>query len=224
MGEESPLGALGEVVVFDLDGVIYRGDTFFRFTLNLLRANPAKLTPPLLRVLPAGVGSLVRPRARGAVLGRFVRAAVGHMSLDQYQDAAVAFGRRLAHAEGAVAAAMQAIDSHRRAGATVVVATASEVTLARAYLDGVGLDHVALVGSRILVPAAGFSEHARGANKLAALKVAGYLPPFAQVYTDSATDLPLLAHAAVPVLVNASPQTRARAREYLGTRPRQLEW
>lgn len=214
---------MSNVVVFDLDGVIYRGDTFYQLVLHHLRKRPTRLLPMAWTAV-ATVHLLIHAETRGVGLQRLAKAAVGHLTLTHYQRTAREVGLRLAHEHGAVAEAMTEIRQHLRAGATVVVATASEFTLARAYLDGIGLGQVPLVGSHLAAPSAGFADHVRGLRKLVALEAVGFSAPFFSVYTDSASDLPLLLHTERPVLVNASTRTAEVVQRLVATTLRQVMW
>ncbi len=52
----------------------------------------------------------------------------------------------------------------------------------------------------------------------------GYPPPWTAVYSDSASDLPLFAGTARPVLVNAGDRTARRIERTLGRRPETVTW
>ena len=52
----------------------------------------------------------------------------------------------------------------------------------------------------------------------------GYPPPWAAVYSDSASDLPLFAGTPRPVLVNAGDKAARRLERTLGRRPEIRTW
>jgi phosphatidylglycerophosphatase C len=90
-----------------------------------------------------------------------------------------------------------------------IVATASEETLARAFLDAVDLPDIPLLASRLEFTPRGalLAVHNVGEAKLHAIRAAGSEPEEAVLYTDSASDLPLARTARRTVAVNAAPHS-----------------
>ncbi|MGC4747340.1 haloacid dehalogenase-like hydrolase [Micromonospora sp. DT201] len=190
-----------DTVIFDFDGVLLRGDAFGLF---MRRSVFAGTRLPLAVVLAVFLAPLVvipafRPRAarwmsRIGLLGR---------SAEQLQAELGRFGADLgAEPERIIAPGLRVIRAHLDEGDRVVVATACEHTLARAVLDAVGLGEVELVashiqGTRLIV-------HNYGATKMVRLAAQGVTPPWRMAYSDSLSDLPVLATAEQAVLVNAS--------------------
>jgi phosphatidylglycerophosphatase C len=128
----------------------------------------------------------------------------------------------LAHEPGRVVRdAVAAVRQHLVAGDRVIVVTASEENLARAFLDALGMTEVELVASS--------QVHKQGVNNRGQVKVRqlagrGICPQWQVAYSDSLTDLPILLGARRAVLVNASPRTLARARAVLGDRVATVTW
>jgi phosphatidylglycerophosphatase C len=208
-------------VVFDLDRVLLAGDATVLFVRGRLHRSPGRalravLAAPLL--LPGAAVPGLRPW--GARL--LTRLLVGGGTDDATVIAAYreALGRQ---PEAAVADALACLRRHRAAGDHVVVATAGEETLARGYLAALGLDDVDVVGStgRVWTPR---SRRAKGEGKVTALTERGYPPPWTAVYSDSASDLPLFAGTAHPVLVNAGRRAAAEVARVLGSLPETVTW
>lgn len=202
-------GEARDLVVFDLDGVLYAGDTFTEFARARFRS-PRRLA----RALGAAARSVLPERSeRPHLLARLAIEAVRGMTCEGYEDAARQFGADLAASRRVLGHGIDAVQMHQDAGHEVVVATACEHTMAEAYLRGLGLG-VAVIGSD-LDPQAGTMRHNRGPAKVHALHSRGYPDRALTTYTDSLTDLPLLRMATRPVIVNPSRSTWRRARREL---------
>jgi phosphatidylglycerophosphatase C len=63
-----------------------------------------------------------------------------------------------------------------------------------------------------------------GASKVEMLTERGHPPPWAAVYSDSPSDLPLFAGTPRPVLVNADEKAARRVERTLGRRPETVTW
>lgn len=215
-----------DVVLFDLDGVLSTHDTFAAFVRRAAIRGPWRI--PLLVLVPALMrlsgesspwrGRLARYGARIALLGR---------AIEETQQELADFGDRLAVTPGwPCDPAIRRLREHLAAGDRVVVVTATEWYLARAFLDGVGLQGVEVLGSSLRRARAGLrlSPHNYGpvkASRLAAVTP----PPWDLVYTDSAADLPLMQLARNVCMVNADPRTvRAAQRALASTIWTDKEW
>ena len=128
--------------------------------------------------------------------------------------------RRLASEPGArvYRDGLAALMTHQRSGDRVVIVTGSGCDLATAFCTALGLEDVRVVGSTLRSSAGGWvvDEHCVGARKVAMLTAVGVTPPWAVVYTDSASDLPLLRLAERRCIVNASSRTLRTVRRALG--------
>jgi phosphatidylglycerophosphatase C len=210
---------MAPTVVFDLDKVLLGGDASSLFLDGRLRKAPGRLVPllvamPLLAVLAAF------PRLRPLGARIMTRIAVGGRSDSDVQVVAEAYGKAMTRKpEAAIAEAIAAVHEHRRTGDTVVIATGCEETLARGFLTAIGLGDLDVVGSRAMPP-----RHALGESKVEMLTERGYPPPWAAVYSDSASDLPLFAGTPRPVLVNADEKAAERVARTLGRRPETVTW
>jgi len=201
-------------VVFDLDGVLLRGNAVRVFLVGRLRRAPARALPLALAAPLVALGAAAGPtRPAAARLLTVVAGANADTSAD-YREALAR------HPEAAVADALACLRAHRAAGDRVVVATAAEETLARGYLDALGLADVEVVGST------GWPRPVRvhGGAKVRALVARGFPPPWAAVYSDSASDLPLFAGTPRPVLVNAPAGAVAQVTRTLGAAPGTRTW
>ncbi len=214
-------------VVFDLDKVLLGGDASTLFLRGRLRRSPTRALPLLLAAPLLLPGSAV-PQTRPLAARLMTRLAVGGRSRRGVDGdvAAVAEAYRAAlerEPDAAVADAIACVRAHQRAGERVVVATACEEVLARGFLTAIGLGDVDVVGSTgsLRPPRV---RWAMGEAKVAMLSERGHPPPWVAVYSDSASDLPLFAGTARPVLVNAGEQAVREVERVLGRRPERLTW
>jgi phosphatidylglycerophosphatase C len=210
---------MAATVVLDLDKVLLGGDASTLFLHGRLRKAPGRSVPLLLAMpLLAVLAAFPRLRPLGARL--MTRIAVGGRSESDVQVVAEAFGEALTRKpEAAVAEAIAAVTKHRLAGDTVVIATGCEETLARGFLLAIGLGDLDVIGSRAVPP-----QHALGESKVEMLTERGYPPPWAAVYSDSSSDLPLFAGTPRPVLVNADDKAARQVERTLGRRPETVTW
>jgi phosphatidylglycerophosphatase C len=208
-----------QTVVFDLDKVLLGGDASTLFLHGQLRRVPWRALPLLLSA-PLLVPAAVVPQLRPLCARAMTRLAVGGSS-DDVNAVARAYRSVLAvKPEAATADAIACVRSHERAGDLVVVATGCEATLARGFLAALGLGHLDVVGSQASVPA----RRAMGGSKVRMLVEHGYPPPWAAVYSDSVSDLPLFAGTPRPVLVNADERAARKVERTLGRRPETRTW
>ena len=210
-------------VVFDLDKVLLGGDASTLFLHGRLRQSPRRLLPLLLAAPLLVPGSAV-PQSRPLAARIMTRIAVGGRSDSDVEAVASAYGEALSRKpEAAVAEAIACLRRHQQDGDRVVVATGCEETLARGFLSSVGLGDLDVVGSTgTLWPPR--VRRAMGESKVAMLRERGYPPPWAAVYSDSASDLPLFAGTPRPVLVNAGEKTAEHVTRALGRRPETRTW
>jgi phosphatidylglycerophosphatase C len=207
-------------VVFDMDKVLLGGDASTLFLRGRLRQEPRRLLPLLLAAPVMLVCSAVpQLRALGARL--MTRIAVGGSADTDVDDIASAYRSALTvKPEAAVAEAIACVRAHQRAGDQVVVATGCEEVLARGFLAAIGLGDLDVVGSQATVPV----RRAMGESKVRMLSERGYPPPWAAVYSDSPSDLPMFAGTPRPVLVNADEKSARQVERCLGRRPETRTW
>jgi phosphatidylglycerophosphatase C len=207
-------------VVFDLDKVLLGGDASTLFLEGRLRRSPGRLLPLLLAAPLLLLGTAI-PQLRPMAALIMTRIAVGRRSDSDVEAVAEAYGAALTRKpEAAVAEAIAAVREHQRAGDTVVVATGCEETLARGFLRAIGLGDLDVVGSQATVPV----RRAMGESKVTMLSERGHPPPWAAVYSDSPSDLPLFSGTPRPVLVNADEKAAQQVERTLGRRPETVTW
>jgi phosphatidylglycerophosphatase C len=224
---DSQRTAQGEprIVLFDFDGVLVAGDSFAHVLRTLIRerwwrrALALAVTPIAMPLLLSG-----RHMSLGAAIYQRV-ALLG--------EAAGAFDRRLAGFAQALAQnparvhaeAIAALRAHRVAGDRVLVVSGSEQRLVDGVLAAQGIHGVEVVASRLVHERGRWrvARHCYGARKVEALAELG-IERWEVAYTDSLSDLPLLAGARRAVLVNASDALLERATRRLGRAPERLRW
>jgi phosphoserine phosphatase len=195
--------------IFDLDGVLTSEDTMSSLVRARLAARPLRFAaaiPPFLLASAAQPDGALKPAMNRAI----VALALHGMTRSQYEELAAVTGRVMA----ARTAVRQAVARCRCAlgrGPTVV-ATASEESLARAFLDGVGLHGIPLAASRLDFTPRGprLIAHNVGEAKVDAVRALGFAPEDALLYTDSASDIPLARIARRTVTVNAARRSIAK--------------
>jgi phosphatidylglycerophosphatase C len=190
-------------VVFDLDKVLLGGDASTLFLRGRLRqerrrALPLLLASPVLLVAAA----LPQLRPLGARL-------MTRIALNGSTDSDV---------DGVAAAYRSALTV--KPEAAIAEAIACEETLARGFLAAIGLGHLDVVGSQATVPV----RRAMGESKVTMLTERGYPPPWAAVYSDSPSDLPMFAGTPRPALVNADEKAARQVERSLGRRPETITW
>ena len=176
------------------------------------------LAAPLL--LPGAAVPYLRPLTARVM----TRLAVGGSPESDVDDVAAAYRSALQiRPEAAIAEAIACVRGHRAAGERVVVATGCEETLARGFLEAVGLGDLDVVGSTgsLWPPRV---RRAMGEGKVEMLTDRGYPPPWTAVYSDAPSDLPLFAGTPRPVLVNGDAKATSRIARTLGRPPEAVTW
>jgi phosphatidylglycerophosphatase C len=195
-------GASALHVVFDLDGVIARSDTMAALIQKQLLSHPGRA---VRGAVPAAGWYLLRglPKMRVRMSRALGRAALSGLDAEQYRRLASEVGAELGRdPKWTIAEGAAAIRRHLGAGDNVVVTTGTEGTLARAFLDTIGLDGVRLISTTIDVDGRSvrYLNHNLGPKKVENLG----MPRMDVFYTDSDLDLPLARLSARTILVNPS--------------------
>lgn len=197
------------MVVYDLDGVITRKDSFAYFIGERLRRTPLRL----IAALPA-IGLMLlstRPARRRLIAHRVTEIALAGLTEHDYAALAADFGRRIGSDLTWVRAeTVQRIRQEHAEGIRIVIATATERRLAEALLASAGVPYDALSASVLTGTPTGMRvvDHRVGVRKMEALREQGVPFGEAEFVTDSITDLPTARAAARVVLVGASLRTR----------------
>jgi phosphatidylglycerophosphatase C len=214
------------VVLFDFDGVLFRGDSFSALMRHHARQDWWRivLALPLFVVC---IPFIAWGRTRRRTLRLLVHTMLLGVSEQRYRAMAQEFGRGLAaDANHFLQEGLQAIKAHAESGARVIVVTGCEDILARTILDELGLHQIELVASRLAAGRLGMrvSIHTFGPEKVRQLANAGINPPWDIAYSDSSTDADMLGAAHSAVLVNGKPGTHARLVARMGREPDAVIW
>lgn len=215
------------VAVFDMDGVLIHGDVFGSFVRARLRRSPANLVAAGA-VLPWLTTPILVRRTRRRAIKALLDLAMAGLSDADYAVEAARFGAELAmHPTRVVQPAVDEVRRLVASGHRVVVATACETRLARAYVDGIGLGSVEVLGTPITFRRSGpmvVDLHNYGPVKVASLAAAGISAPWSVAYTDALSDVPILRGASRAVLVNPDDWLRPRVARRLGRAADEVRW
>jgi phosphatidylglycerophosphatase C len=199
--------------VFDLDGTITRSDTLGPYVAGFLNRHPAAWLG-LPRVLPGLLAFALGRTDRGALKSALIRATLGGRNRAAIEAWTAQFVGSLPRR--VFADALQRIEQHRAAGDALVLMSASPdlyvPALARALgftqciATGVEWQDDRLVG-RLTTP------NRRGAEKVRCLEQLRVEHPgvLISAYGNSPEDLPHLAQADRPLLVNGNRRARGLA-------------
>jgi len=211
------------VVLFDFDGVLVHGDSFYlfmrdRYARARWRTVLAVLTLPwLLACLPF---------SRRLATLTLVHVGLFGVGEQRYREIATRFAAALVRRPRQFCRdGLQQLRRHQAAGDRVLVVTGCEDILARSVLDELGLDGIELVASSLRRGWSGMrmQRHNVGRRKPEALAALG-IDAGAVAYSDSSKDIPMLKMTADPVLVNAVPAICKRVEKALGRSVRRVEW
>jgi HAD superfamily phosphoserine phosphatase-like hydrolase len=206
--------------VFDLDRTITRRGTFTAFLLSTRRGLPARaaLLARLVRqMLRYKLGRIDRLTLKNRMLALAARG----MSRREWDEVAERFVRRVVRA-GIRPGFLPALVRHRRAGDTVVLATASIDLYARLFADHFRFDRLVCTPTAFAalenLPPKIAGRNCLGREKLALVEEA-LLPGgattretiFVSAYSDDLVDLPLLEWADASTVVNPTKKSRAAA-------------
>ncbi|MEO8673834.1 MAG: HAD-IB family phosphatase [Tahibacter sp.] len=206
------------VVLFDFDGVIVRKDSFESYLRVRLRRQPWRLLAvlPLLPFVPLLLATVA---GKGWLARLFVRVSTCGIGEAGFRADIDAFGREFARRPGMLAEeALSRLRAHVASGERVLIVSAAAQPLLDAILDQAGVTGVEAVGSSVVVGWTGVRAlfHNYGSAKLQTLASLGIEPPWAMAYSDSRSDLPILAAARHAVLVNPPQRDLDAVRRALG--------
>lgn len=215
--------AAPRTVLFDFDGVLFRGDAFSvyvreRYAGSIIRRLlllPA--LPWLLLTWPISWRIPVRTLVHVALLG---------VSDRRYSESARAFAAALVRRPGQFHRdALQVLRRHQADGDRVIVVTGCEARVVRGILDELGLHDVEALASEFRAGLLGMRVklHNIGRRKVQKLKAAG-IESWALAYSDSFVDIPMLKPAGQAVLVNGTPKLCKRMEKALGRTVARVDW
>ena len=211
------------VVLFDFDGVLIHGDSFYlfmreRYRGSLWRRLVALLSVPLLLVL--------WPFSRRLPINMLVRIALIGLHERGYQAAANAFAAVLARRPKQFCRdGLQALRRHQGLGERVIVVTGCEHALVSGILQQLGLSEVEVVASQLRPGWLGMRlrRHNVGRRKVQSLAEHG-LSAWQVAYGDSMYDAAMLKVADEAVLVNGTPTLCKKMEKALGRAVTRVEW
>ncbi|EIM00907.1 haloacid dehalogenase [Rhodanobacter thiooxydans] len=223
MTEGETEAASPRVVLFDFDGVLIRGDSFYLFVRERYRRGPWRYA---LAVLAAPLLLVLRPFSRRWSLRML--AAIGLLGLGErrYRSTADAYAALLARRPGQFCRdGLQALRRHQLAGDRVIVVTGCEHTLACGILRQLGLDDLEVLASQLRPGWFGMRLrwHNVGPRKVQSLTEHG-VTAWQVAYGDSMYDAAMLKQAAEPVLVNGTPALCKKVEKALGRAITRVEW
>jgi phosphatidylglycerophosphatase C len=211
------------VVLFDFDGVLIHGDTFGMFIRDRFahawwrKALVVLVSPWLLVVLPFAWRRAARVLIRIGLLG---------LGEARYRQAARDFAAVLVRRPRQFCRdGVRQLRMHLATGDRVLIVTGCEDTLVRAILEGLGVDGLDVLASRLRAGRLGMRPgwHNIGQRKVELLAQHD-VAAWHVAYSDSQLDLPMLALASEPVLVNATPKLCKRVEKSLGRAVTRVEW
>ena len=212
-------------VVFDLDHTLIRFDSFAWFSQYMLWRWWRTLLGLVVSPVVAALWISRRTRLYAVsilvwcgTVGRDERELFERM--DYFVKACFEYSSDYV-CRGAVAE----VQRHQREGARVVVATGSVVPLAERICRHIGIEGVEVVGSTLRRWSYGWVAHRHcfGRRKVSMLRAHG-IEQWDAVYTDSASDLPLLTHSVRRYVVNPTPANHKKISERLGADFELVEW
>lgn len=198
------------VIVFDFDGTLVRGDSVATFSLAFLVKRPLRLIC-LLPALPFVLPLLASERWLSPGVTAFWWLLSWGTRTRTLAEELLAYSRTVLvrRTNGATLAELKA---HLARGDRVVVATAAPPLVARELLRKNGVPAVPVVGTRLVRRYGGLvaRPHCFGERKVEELERRHHVRKWAEVYSDSDFDLPIMRLAERVTLV--APSSRARAR------------
>ncbi|MEE4112370.1 MAG: haloacid dehalogenase-like hydrolase [Desulfobacteraceae bacterium] len=217
------------VAVFDFDKTLIDGDVAYLFLNTAIKASKVRrmaagmIMPMLLPFLLLRPGRIVavsamlwiatfplRGRTARTIFGAFAAGVLSPPMNARFYD------------EG-----MKALAAHRRLGHRLLIISGSPQELVRQVARSVLERDIHIIGSQI-VPFLGgliYRSYCMGPDKIKLARKLGVLDKVWDYgYSDSAWDIPLLAHCRHRFLVNPDKKTIRRAKAALGSRVTILSW
>lgn len=214
---------LPRVVLFDFDGVLIHGDSFYLF----MRERYARsFWRPLLAVLSAPLLLAQLPFSRRLPMHVLVRIALLGLGEQRYQAAAGVFAGTLARRPRQFCRdGLQALRRHQAQGDRVIVVTGCEHTLVSGILQQLGLTNLEVLASSVRPGWLGMRllRHNVGGRKVQLLAQHG-ITAWQVAYGDSMYDAAMLKVATEAVLVNGTPTLCKKIEKALGRAVTRVEW
>ena len=211
------------VVLFDFDGVLIHGDSFYLFIRERYRRS---LWRRLLALLCVPLLLLLLPFSRRWPIHLLVRIALLGLGERRYQSAAHAFAAVLTRRPKQFCRdGLQALRRHQAQGDRVIVVTGCEHELVSGILEQLGLVDLEILASQLRPGWFGMRPHWHnvGRHKVQSLAKHG-LTQWQQAYGDSMYDAAMLKIADEAVLVNGTPTLCKKMEKVLGRAVTRVEW
>ena len=215
--------AAQRVVLFDFDGVLIRGDSFYLFMRERYRQS---FWRPLLAVLIAPLLLLQWPFSPRLPMRMLVGIALLGLGERRYQAAAAAFADVLARRPRQFCRdGLQMLRRHQAQGDRVIVVTGCEHALVSGILSQLGLTGLEVVASQLRPGWLGMRllRHNVGRRKVQSLAEHG-VTAWQVAYGDSMYDVAMLKQANEAVLVNGTPILCKKVEKALGRAITRVEW
>ena len=214
---------LPRVVLFDFDGVLIQGDSFYLFMRERYRRS---FWRPLLALLIAPVLLAQWPFSRRGPMRVLVRIALLGLGERRYQAAANAFADVLARRPRQFCRdGLQMLRRHQAQGDRVIVVTGCEHALVSGILSQLGLTRLEIVASQLRPGWLGMRllRHNVGRRKVQSLAEHG-VTAWQVAYGDSMYDVAMMKQATEAVLVNGTPALCKKVEKALGRAITRVEW
>lgn len=204
------------IVVYDMDGTLFRGDCGGAFIKQRIKASIGRLALSLLAA-PVAYPMLYIPSLRRIGVSIYLWIASVGMSELAYTSLLNEFiaQYRICPIEPVLSECRKDIAEGKR----VVIATGAGYEMASAFIKKLGMENqVGLVTSKSRRFFGGMisAVQSNGDVKLQELIKHGYPPPYLRAYSDTASDLPILLAASKAFLVNFKEKDRGFLSKKLG--------
>lgn len=209
-----------DIVVYDMDGTLFRGDCGGAFIKQRIKANLWRMLLSVV-IAPIAFPMLYIPSIRRFGVSAYLWIAsvgIGEAAYKKILDVFIA-QYRIRPIEPVLAECRKDIAEGRK----VVIATGAGYEMASAFIRHLGMENqVSLIASRSKRAFGGMisAVQCNGEIKLQQLIKNGYHPPYLRVYSDTASDLPILQSGTTAFLVNYCEKDRRFLMKKLGEKLR----
>lgn len=212
-----------DIVVYDMDGTLFRGDCGGAFIKQQIKGNFLRLLLSIV-IAPVAFPMLHIPSLRRLGVSAYLWIASIGLSETAYRTVLNNFiaQYRIRPIESVLTECRKDIADGRR----VVIATGAGYEMASAFVKHLGMENqVGLVTSQSRRFFGGMisSVQSNGEVKLQELIKYGYPPPYLRAYSDTASDLPILRAASKAFLVNYREKDRKYLSRKLGEKLRVID-
>lgn len=213
-----------DIVVYDMDGTLFRGDCGGAFIKQRIKANLWRLLLSAV-IAPVAFPMLYIPSIRKLGVSAYLWIASVGISEENYKKILADFiaQYRIRPIEPVLSECRNDIAE----GKKVVIATGAGFEMASAFIRHLGMDNqVVLVTSQSKRFFGGMISKVQcnGEIKLQELIKQGYSPPYLRVYSDTASDLPILRSGTTAYLVNYREKDRQFLMKKLGEKLQIINW